>query len=77
MTETPRPPASRLAELLEVRQFAITAEITPPVSCDPDDLLAKALPLKGLADAVNVVDEPPPLPRRPAPLALIHGARRG
>ena len=34
----------------------ITAEITPPVSCNREDLLAKALPLKGLADAVNVTD---------------------
>jgi methylenetetrahydrofolate reductase (NADPH) len=37
-------------------QFVITAEITPPVACDPEELLAKALPLKGLADAVNVTD---------------------
>ena len=37
-------------------RFVITAEITPPVSCSPDELLAKATPLKGLADAVNVTD---------------------
>ena len=47
---------SRLAELIAARRFAITAEITPPVSCDAGDLLAKALPLKRLADAVNVTD---------------------
>lgn len=46
----------RLDETLKSRRFAITAEITPPVSCDRNDLLAKALPLKGLADAVNVTD---------------------
>ncbi len=34
----------------------ITAEITPPLSTDPQDLLHKALPLRGLADAVNVTD---------------------
>ena len=34
----------------------MTAEVTPPVSCDAEDLLDKALPLKGLADAVNVTD---------------------
>jgi methylenetetrahydrofolate reductase (NADPH) len=28
----------------------------PPASCNPDDLIAKALPLRGLADAVNVTD---------------------
>jgi methylenetetrahydrofolate reductase (NADPH) len=37
-------------------QFLITSEITPPVSLDPQALLDKALPLKGLADAVNVTD---------------------
>ena len=36
--------------------FVITAEITPPVSCNAADVMAKALPLKGLADAVNVTD---------------------
>jgi methylenetetrahydrofolate reductase (NADPH) len=30
--------------------------VTPPVSCERADLLARALPLKGLADAVNVTD---------------------
>jgi methylenetetrahydrofolate reductase (NADPH) len=56
MTSTPRRPASRLEELLRSRRFVITAEITPPVSCDADDFLRKALPLRGLADAVNVTD---------------------
>jgi methylenetetrahydrofolate reductase (NADPH) len=45
-----------LKEKLAGGQFVITAEVTPPVSCDPADLLAKAMPLKGLADAVNVTD---------------------
>jgi methylenetetrahydrofolate reductase (NADH) len=43
-------------EKLRARRFIITAEVTPPVSVEPDELLAKALPLKGLADAVNVTD---------------------
>ena len=47
---------SRLEQLLRARQFVMTAEITPPVSCDADDLLRKARPLAGLADAVNVTD---------------------
>ena len=34
----------------------MTAEVVPPVSCDPDDLMARALPLRGVADAVNVTD---------------------
>jgi len=37
-------------------EFAITAEITPPLSADPEALLEKARPLAGLADAVNVTD---------------------
>ena len=45
-----------LQEKLKAKRFVITAEITPPVSASRDELLAKALPLKGLADAVNVTD---------------------
>jgi methylenetetrahydrofolate reductase (NADPH) len=46
----------RLRSVLEAGHFAVTAEVTPPVATDPDILLAKALPLLGLADAVNVTD---------------------
>jgi methylenetetrahydrofolate reductase (NADPH) len=46
----------RLEDTLKSGKFVLTAEITPPVSCDSNDLLEKALPLKGLADAVNVTD---------------------
>ena len=45
-----------LQDRLKAGRFVITAEITPPVSCDAEDFLSKALPLKGLADAVNVTD---------------------
>jgi methylenetetrahydrofolate reductase (NADPH) len=45
-----------LQDKLAARRFVITAEVTPPVSFDRADLLAKALPLKGLADAVNLTD---------------------
>lgn len=48
--------ASGLQRVLEAGQFALTAEITPPASSDRRELLAKAAPLKGLADAVNVTD---------------------
>jgi methylenetetrahydrofolate reductase (NADPH) len=47
---------SGLARRLTAGQFVLTAEVVPPVSCDPADLLAQALPLRGLADAVNVTD---------------------
>jgi methylenetetrahydrofolate reductase (NADPH) len=45
-----------LQEKLRAKRFVITAEVTPPVSADRNELLAKALPLKGLADAVNITD---------------------
>jgi methylenetetrahydrofolate reductase (NADPH) len=45
-----------LQEKLRAKRFVITAEVTPPVSADRGELLAKAMPLKGLADAVNVTD---------------------
>jgi methylenetetrahydrofolate reductase (NADPH) len=47
---------SRFRELLQAGRFAVTAEIAPPASADPNDLLERALPLRGLADAVNVTD---------------------
>jgi methylenetetrahydrofolate reductase (NADPH) len=49
-------PGSSLAQRLAAGRFVITTEIVPPVSCNPGDLTAKALPLRGLADAVNVTD---------------------
>jgi len=45
-----------LQDKLRAGRFVITAEVTPPVSADPNELIAKAAPLKGLADAVNVTD---------------------
>jgi methylenetetrahydrofolate reductase (NADPH) len=52
----PKPSSGPLEKALASGRFVITAEVTPPVTCDPQDLLDKALPLKGLADAVNVTD---------------------
>jgi methylenetetrahydrofolate reductase (NADPH) len=51
-----KPAAGQLEKALASGRFVITAEVTPPVTCEPQDLLAKAGPLKGLADAVNVTD---------------------
>ncbi len=48
--------AMTLQEKLNAGRFVITAEVTPPVSTDRNELLAKAAPLKGLADAVNITD---------------------
>ncbi len=52
----PRAGVSILASRLRAGRFVITAEVTPPVSCDAGDLIEKATPLRGLADAVNVTD---------------------
>jgi len=45
-----------LQSRLQAGTFVLTAEVAPPLTCVADDLLAKALPLRGLADAVNVTD---------------------
>ncbi|MEM7226197.1 MAG: methylenetetrahydrofolate reductase [Pseudomonadota bacterium] len=54
MTQSQQP--SRLERLLAAGGFAVTAEVIPPLSADPEALLTKARPLKGLADAVNLTD---------------------
>ena len=48
--------ASELHSKLRGGEFVVTAEITPPVSTDPSEFLQRALPLRGLATAVNVTD---------------------
>jgi methylenetetrahydrofolate reductase (NADPH) len=48
--------ASELQSRLRAGEFVVTAEITPPVSTDPAEFLKRALPLKGLATAINVTD---------------------
>src|SRR5476649_903691 len=45
-----------LQDRLRAKRFVITAEVTPPVSADRNELMAKALPLKGMVDAVNITD---------------------
>jgi methylenetetrahydrofolate reductase (NADPH) len=47
---------SAFGAALQSGEFVVTAEVAPPVSADPADLLARALPLKGIASAVNVTD---------------------
>ncbi len=53
---TPLPGESALVRALLGGEFAVTAEIVPPLSSDPAALLDKATPLKGVVDAVNVTD---------------------
>ncbi len=47
---------SGLREKLASGHFAITAEVAPPASADPEGLLARVRPLVGFVDAVNVTD---------------------
>jgi len=56
MTADRQEPTSALKSRLQSGEFVVTAEVTPPASGDPQRLLDRALPLKGLADAVNVTD---------------------
>lgn len=52
----PAETAGSFEQRLRAGAFAITAEVTPPLSASKEALLAKCLPLRGLADAVNVTD---------------------
>jgi len=47
---------SNLATALSGGKFVVTAELAPPVATDPAAFIARALPLKGIATAVNVTD---------------------
>jgi methylenetetrahydrofolate reductase (NADPH) len=74
-TTASQAPLRHLQGRLEGGDFVITAEITPPASCDAHDLLRKALPLRGLADAVNVTDGASARVHLSAPIAasiLVH-----
>ncbi len=47
---------TRLEEALSSGRFAITAELGPPKHADGDDVIARAAPLAGVCDAINVTD---------------------
>ena len=47
---------SGLQRSLSAGRFTVTAEVSPPVSAHPAAFIAGALPLKGLATALNVTD---------------------
>ena len=56
MTTASIPETGNLKKLLERGEFVVTAEITPKLTANPQDIARQAEPLKGLADAVNVTD---------------------
>jgi methylenetetrahydrofolate reductase (NADPH) len=47
---------SNLERVLAAGQFAVTAELGPPMGCDPDAVRRKAALLRGSADAINLTD---------------------
>ena len=49
---------SKLQQKLLNKVFVYTAETTPPDASDKEILLNNVMPLKGVADAVNVTDSP-------------------
>jgi methylenetetrahydrofolate reductase (NADPH) len=55
-TPSASPSSSGLEALLASGAFAVTAELAPPDSADPTDLLRRAQPFRGTVDALNVTD---------------------
>jgi methylenetetrahydrofolate reductase (NADPH) len=49
---------SKLQQKLLDKVFVYTAETTPPDASDKETLLKNVMPLKGVADAINVTDSP-------------------
>lgn len=49
---------SHLAKVLRAGSFAVTAEVVPPRSSDPEPVREQARALVGYADAANVTDSP-------------------
>jgi methylenetetrahydrofolate reductase (NADPH) len=47
---------SRLERVLRAGKFAVTAELNPPDSADPEDVFEAARPLGEVADALNATD---------------------
>jgi len=56
MADTIAAETSALAREIRAGRFVVTAELAPPVATDPSTFVARALPLKGHATAVNVTD---------------------
>ncbi len=48
--------SSRLERVLRSGRFAVTAELNPPDSADPEDVYQAALILSTVCDGINAVD---------------------
>lgn len=51
-------PAGRLEGIVRARRFAVTSEVVPPRSGNPEAVAMQARDLVGYADAANVLDNP-------------------
>ncbi len=49
-------PCSRLERVLNAGRFAVTSELNPPDSADPEDVYRAALVLSEVCDGINAVD---------------------
>jgi len=47
---------SNLERVLQAKHFAVTGELGPPQSADPEVIRSKAALLRGYCDAVNLTD---------------------
>jgi hypothetical protein len=46
----------RLERVLKAGQFAVTAELNPPDSANPDDVYERVAPFDGYVDGINATD---------------------
>ena len=68
---------SNLERVLEAGHFAITGELGPPQSADPEVIRKKARILKGYVDAVNVTDGQTAVVRMSSWAACVIGKEEG
>lgn len=50
------PPPGRLEQILRAGEFAVTTELTPPDSADPEEVYRRARLFDGYVDAMNATD---------------------
>ncbi|MCK4221640.1 MAG: methylenetetrahydrofolate reductase, partial [Dehalococcoidia bacterium] len=68
---------SNLERVLEAGQFAVTGELGPPQSADPEVIRRKARILKGSVDAFNVTDGQTAVVRMASWAACLMGKEEG
>ena len=56
MADKTKSPCSRLEDILRKGHFAVTAELNPPDSADPEDVYQAASVLAEVTDGINAVD---------------------